>query len=86
MPLTVELSINNRSLGSAFIRNIGRVTADEENDLTRYSYAIFPSSTTHTGVPAAKGHVHHHRNEGAWALVKRVLEDADLEPFALGRR
>ena len=71
MSLTVELKIGRRVIGEAVIVNLGHPETGEhcdEDDLRLYRYDVF-----HDGKVVCKDEVEHRRGDGAWVLVKKVL-------------
>lgn len=80
MTLSVDIKVADQHLGTAWITNVAHPETGDHpavgvDDLHHYSYAIFPGGTTRTGQPLVTGYVDHYRSEGAWELVRRVLND-----------
>lgn len=68
MSLSVEMKVNGKTIGSAYIVN-RLFLEDDLEGLVRYEYKLVHNGKT------KGGHVIHERRQGAWELVARVIED-----------
>lgn len=76
MTMYVTLSVGTTPIGTAVISNLGHPDGGHplDDDLRRYEYHVITLGAHDDHCPS--GEVQHHRNDGAWELLRRILDDA----------